>query len=93
MPHRQFKPWAPNALKRLRYQLSFDGEKVASQQEMADRLKVGLNRYFRLEAGTATPTPREVKVLAKLFGVLPRKLGFDHIAESSKVAVYDERSA
>jgi len=93
MPIRQFKPWAPNALRRLRSQFSFDGRAAATQAEIAAAIKVGLNRYFRLENGFSVPTSREVRVLAKLFKVPPAKLGFDQVEDSSKVAVYDERSA
>jgi hypothetical protein len=89
--HRKFSPWAPNALLRLRQQLSFDGKTVARQDQVGAAIGIGLDRYFRLEHGTTDPTPREVAALARLFNVPPGKLGFKTIRTNARVAIHAAR--
>lgn len=39
------------------------------QMEVADRLEMGLNRYWKIENGRTVPEPAERKKLARVFGV------------------------
>lgn len=82
----------PNALRRLRVGLSFDGVRPASQRDVARAIGVGLDRYFKIERGHEPPTPRECAALAKLYKVRQRDLGL-RPRESRRVVVHDEVSA
>src|SRR5690348_474982 len=47
-----------------------------SQEEMAERLGVGLSTYRSWETGRNRPQPRSVRMLCELLGVDERELGF-----------------
>lgn len=53
----------PNRLRVLR------AERAVPQIEIARRLGVGLDRYWRIEHGYYTPTPEERAKLVRVFGV------------------------
>jgi transcriptional regulator with XRE-family HTH domain len=76
----------PNALRRLRLALSFDGRKPATQREIATAIQVGLDRYYKIENGHEPPTPRECAALARLYKVPQRDLGV-RPRESRRVVV------
>ena len=75
MPVTRTPRWGPNALRRLRGTLSFDGRRPATQREIATAIGVGLDRYYKLENGHEPPTPRELVALGEVFGVSARTLG------------------
>jgi transcriptional regulator with XRE-family HTH domain len=79
--------FGPNALRRLRGALSFDGRRPATQREVAAAIGVGLDRYYKLENGHEPPTAREVTALARVFGVSGRRLGLEKPRESRRVVV------
>lgn len=84
--HRAQRFNGPNALRRLRLALSFDGRRPATQREVAVAIQVGLDRYYKLENGHEPPTPREAAALAKLYRVAQRDLGV-RPRESRRVVV------
>jgi transcriptional regulator with XRE-family HTH domain len=86
MPTSRRPRWGPNALRRLRFALSFDQRRPATQREVARAIGVGLDRYYKLENGHEPPTPRELHALAALFQVSPRTLGIK-ARESRRVVV------
>jgi transcriptional regulator with XRE-family HTH domain len=43
-----------------------------SQMDAADRARLSLNRYWRIENSYVEPTPEERIALASVFGVAPR---------------------
>lgn len=88
MPKRK-RPLVLSQLKRLRMNLLMDGRFPATQQQVATAIRVGLNRYFSLENGLATPTPRERKALARVFHVHEKALHL-YAQESDRVLVRDE---
>ena len=67
----------PNALRRLRLSLTFDGTRSANQYQIARAIGIGLPRYWDIEKGRRPATPREAKELAKLFNVTERELLVD----------------
>lgn len=91
MPHSHSPRWGPNALRRLRLNLSFDGKRPATQRDIARAIGVGMDRYFCLENGHHPPTPRELAALARVFGVTPRTLGL-RARPSRRVAVRDQEA-
>jgi transcriptional regulator with XRE-family HTH domain len=57
------------ALNRLRV---LRAERRMSQMDAADRARLSLNRYWRIENSYVEPTPEERIALASVFGVAPR---------------------
>jgi transcriptional regulator with XRE-family HTH domain len=49
-------------------------ERDISQMDAAANTGMGLNRWWRIENGYATPTPDEQKAIAKFFGVKARDI-------------------
>lgn len=54
---------AANRLRVLR------AERLWNQREVAYKLGVGLDRYWKIENGHTTPEPKEREKLARVFGV------------------------
>jgi len=69
--------WQTNALRRLRMNVTFDGFRPATQQQLAHTIGVSFDRYFKLEMGRSPATPRERRELARFFRCSERELLLD----------------
>jgi transcriptional regulator with XRE-family HTH domain len=47
-----------------------------TQEQTADRAKIGRTTYIRLEQGTQQPHESTMKLLCEIFGLSPQELGF-----------------
>src|SRR5256885_347157 len=63
------------------------GRKYWTLEEAASRLDVCAATIYKWEQGRATPRPRHIRALCKLYGVAAWELGLDEPPEAQEPAV------